>query len=29
MWNSSTCDWKCNKACKTDEYLDTVHANSI
>ena len=22
MWDSSTCDWECNKACKTDEYLD-------
>ena len=22
MWNSSTCDWKCNKAYKIDKYLD-------
>ena len=22
MWNPSTYDCKCNKACKTDEYLD-------
>ena len=22
MWNSSTCDCKCNKACKIDKYLD-------
>ena len=22
MWNSSTCDCECNKACKIDEYLD-------
>ena len=22
MWNSSTYDCKCNKACKIDEYLD-------
>ena len=23
MWNPSTCDCKCNEACKIDEYLDT------
>ena len=23
MWNLSTCDCKCNKVCKIDEYLDT------
>ena len=23
MWNLSTCDCDCNKACKIDEYLDT------
>ena len=23
MWNHSTCDCECNKACETDEYLDT------
>ena len=23
MWNPNMCDWECNKACKTDEYLDT------
>ena len=22
MWNPSTCDCECNKACKIDEYLD-------
>ena len=22
MWNPSTCDCGCNKACKIDEYLD-------
>ena len=22
MWNLSTWDWECNKACKIDEYLD-------
>ena len=22
MWNSSTCECECNKACKIDEYLD-------
>ena len=22
MWNSSTCDCKCNKLCKIDKYLD-------
>ena len=22
MWNPSTCDSKCNKTCKIDEYLD-------
>ena len=22
MWNASTCDCECNKACKIDEYLD-------
>ena len=22
MWNLGTCDCKCNKTCKTDEYLD-------
>ena len=22
MWNPTTCDFECNKACKTDEYLD-------
>ena len=22
VWNLSTCDCKCNKACKTDECLD-------
>ena len=22
MWNSSTCDCKCNKACKINKYLD-------
>ena len=22
MWNSSTCDCKCNKACNIDNYLD-------
>ena len=22
MWNPSTCDWECNKACKIDKYLD-------
>ena len=22
MWNPSTCDCKCNKICKIDEYLD-------
>ena len=23
VWNPSTCDCECNKACKSDEYLDT------
>ena len=23
MWNPSTCDCECNKACKIDKYLDT------
>ena len=27
MWNSSTCDCKCNKACKIDEYLDTKNCS--
>ena len=22
MWNPSTCDFECNKACKIGEYLD-------
>ena len=22
LWNSSTCDFECNNACKIDEYLD-------
>ena len=22
MWNPSTCGFKCNKACKIEEYLD-------
>ena len=22
MWNPSTCDCDCNKACKTDDYSD-------
>ena len=22
MWNPSTCDWECDKACKIDKYLD-------
>ena len=22
MWNPSTCDCECNKACKIDEYID-------
>ena len=22
MWNPNTCDCKCNKTCKIDEYLD-------
>ena len=22
MWNPSTCDSECNKACKMDEYLE-------
>ena len=31
MWNPCTCDCKCNKACKTDEYLDVkiVRAENI
>ena len=23
LWNPNTCDCKCNKTCKIDEYLDT------
>ena len=31
MWNPSTCDGECNKACKVDEYLDiqNVYAKNI
>ena len=27
IWNPSTCDWECNKACKVDEYLDTKNCS--
>ena len=27
MWNSSTSDCKCHKACKNDEYLDTKNCS--
>ena len=27
MWNPSTCNCKCNKACKVDEYLDTKNCS--
>ena len=27
MWNASTCDCKCNEACKIDEYLDTKNCS--
>ena len=31
MWNPSTCGFKCNQACKIDEYLNKkiVHANNV
>ena len=28
MWNSSTCDCGCNKACKIVEYLDIKNCSS-
>ena len=31
MWNPSTCNWKCNKVCKIDEYyiLKIVHVKNV
>ena len=27
MWNRNTCECKCNKACKIDEYIDTKNCS--
>ena len=27
MWNPSTCDFACNKACKTDKYLGITNCS--